>query len=229
MCIRDRASPVPLPAEVKTNEDLYLYGLHLEQYRHATYEPADYYLEGLRRDPTDSRINTAYGKLLMSRGRFAQSIPFFEAAIGKLTRSNPNPYDGEAYFQLGLALRYVGKDSEAYDRFYKAAWSAAWQDAAFYQMACICMAKDELDTAMSHIERSLVRNYHNMKARNLKASILRKLENWEACGNLLKENIKIDPLDLGTIYEEALLKEGRQKEDVYKRQGVIIAILTAFP
>ena len=215
----DPASPVPLPAEVKTNEDLYLYGLHLEQYRHATYEPADYYLEGLRRDPTDSRINTAYGKLLMSRGRFAQSIPFFEAAIGKLTRSNPNPYDGEAYFQLGLALRYVGKDSEAYDRFYKAAWSAAWQDAAFYQMACICMAKDELDTAMSHIERSLVRNYHNMKARNLKASILRKLENWEACGNLLKENIKIDPLDLGTIYEEALLKEGRQKEGRKKEGG----------
>ena len=29
----------------------YLSALHLEQYRHATYEPADYYLEGLRRDP----------------------------------------------------------------------------------------------------------------------------------------------------------------------------------
>ena len=206
----DPASPVPLPEDVKTNEDLYLYGLHLEQYRHATYEPADYYLEGLRRDPTDSRINTAYGKLLMSRGRFAESIPFFEAAIGKLTRSNPNPYDGEAYFQLGLALRYVGKDPEAYDRFYKAAWSAAWQDAAFYQMACICTAKNELETALSHIERSLVRNYHNMKARNLKASILRKLEKWEACGNLLKENRQIDPLDLGSVYEEALLKEGSQ-------------------
>ncbi|MBU9738444.1 DUF5107 domain-containing protein [Diplocloster agilis] len=210
----DPASPVPLPEEVKTNEDLYLYGLHLEQYRHATYEPADYYLEGLRRDPTDSRINTAYGKLLMSRGRFAESVPFFEAAISKLTRSNPNPYDGEAYFQLGLALRYMGKDAEAYDRFYKAAWSAAWQDAAYYQMACICTAGDDLETALSHVERSLVRNYHNMKARNLKASLLRKLEKWEACGNLLKENEQIDPLDLGTVYEEALLQDKIQNSDV---------------
>lgn len=33
-----------------TNEELYLTGLHIEQYRHATYLPDDYYLEGLKRD-----------------------------------------------------------------------------------------------------------------------------------------------------------------------------------
>ncbi len=43
-----------VPENIPTTEELYLSALHLEQYRHATYEPADYYLEGLRRDPTTS-------------------------------------------------------------------------------------------------------------------------------------------------------------------------------
>jgi hypothetical protein len=52
------------PSEIMTNEELYLTGLHIEQYRHATYRPDPYYLEGLKRDAGDLRINTAYGTLL---------------------------------------------------------------------------------------------------------------------------------------------------------------------
>ena len=47
-----------------TLEELFLTGLHIEQYRHATYRPDPYYLEGLKRDPGDIRINNAYGSLL---------------------------------------------------------------------------------------------------------------------------------------------------------------------
>ena len=39
------------PEEIMTNEELYLTGQHIEQYRHATYLPDGYYLEGLKRDP----------------------------------------------------------------------------------------------------------------------------------------------------------------------------------
>ena len=56
----DELRPVPnaaeaalLPQDIKTTEQLYLTGLHLEQYRHATYSPVDYYEEALRRDPLD--------------------------------------------------------------------------------------------------------------------------------------------------------------------------------
>ena len=38
------------PEEIMTNEELYLTGLHIEQYRHATYRPDPYYLEGLKRE-----------------------------------------------------------------------------------------------------------------------------------------------------------------------------------
>ena len=66
------------PAEIMTNEELYLTGQHIEQYRHATYAPDPYYLEGLKRDPGDIRINNAYGQLLMRRGQFKKAESILE-------------------------------------------------------------------------------------------------------------------------------------------------------
>ena len=59
--IPDPAEAALLPEQIKTNDQLYLTGLHLEQYRHATYNPVDYYEEALRRDPMDYRCNNALG------------------------------------------------------------------------------------------------------------------------------------------------------------------------
>ena len=54
--IPDAAEAALLPEEIKTTEQLYLTGLHLEQYRHATYNPVEYYEEALRRDPIECVI-----------------------------------------------------------------------------------------------------------------------------------------------------------------------------
>src|SRR5690348_16998390 len=66
--IPEPAQAIPLPAELPGTERLYLAGLHLEQYRHATREPEHYYREALRRDPEDIRNNNALGLLLLRRG-----------------------------------------------------------------------------------------------------------------------------------------------------------------
>ena len=76
-----------------------------------------YYLEGLKRDPDDIRINNAYGMLLMRRGLFKEAEPYFRTAIKRLTWKNPNPYNSEAYYLLGLDLCYLGREDEAYDAF----------------------------------------------------------------------------------------------------------------
>ena len=126
--IPDPAAPAKLPEEIMTCEELTLTGLHLEQYRHATYLPDPYYLEALKRDPGDIRANNAYGMLLLRRGRFAEAEPYFRAAIARMTARNPNPYDSEAYLNLGLCLRWQDREDEAYDAFFKAAWTAAQQE-----------------------------------------------------------------------------------------------------
>ena len=218
--IPDPATEAPLPKDAKTTEDLYLYGKHLEQYRHATYEPADYYLEGLRRDETDVRLNNAYGSLLFRRGKIKESEKYFRQAIEKLTRSNPNPEDGEPLYNLGLCLKFQGRLSEAYDAFYKATWNGAWQDAAFYQMACIACIQKDYKTALEHIERSIVRNYHNMKARNLKAAILRKMGFPDKAEAWLKTAGDIDVLDLGSRFEQSFISEVKGKDpEIYRTEA----------
>ena len=193
--IPDPMPPAKLPEEILTNEELYFTALHLEQYRHATYLPDPYYLEALKRDPGDSRVNNAYGLLLMRRGDFTGAEKHFRAAIARITDRNPNPYDSEAYMNLGLCLRYQGRDDEAYDAFFKATWTAAEQETSYYHIAAIDCKRGEYALALEHIERSLVKNWHNLKARALKGMILDSLCREEEAAKWYEENLALDAFD----------------------------------
>lgn len=209
---RPEIKPVPDPAkaakdpkDIASIEQLYLTGLHLEQYRHATYNPTDYYLEALRREPGDVRCNNAMGLWLMRKGQFAQAEAYFRKAVETLTERNPNPYDGEPYYNLGWSCLMQDKTDEAYDAFFKAAWNAAWQDAAYYGVAQIDCRRGDYEKALDNINRSLVRNWHNHKARQLKASILRKLNRKEEALVLIEESLGIDGFNMGCRFEKYLL------------------------
>lgn len=194
--IPEAAKCPPEPKDCKTNEDLFLYGLHIEQYRHATYSAEEYYLEGLRRDDTDIRLNNAYGKLLLKRGLFTESEKYFRKAIEKSIRSNPNPYDSEPYYNLGLSLLYQNRLAESYDAFYKSTWSNACQESTFYHLACLAVKSGELNLALEHIENSIIKNAHNIKALDLKALILESKGLKNEAKEMAKAVLKIDPLDV---------------------------------
>ena len=151
------AEALPEPQFVETTEKLFLAATHLEQYRHATYSPEDYYLEGLKRDETDIRLNNGYGKYLYNKGRFAESEKYFRQAIKSSTWKNPNPYDCEPHYNLGLSLKKQGKINTAFDAFYKAVWDGNMQDKAFYQLACIASGRGDYNDALEYIEKSLVK------------------------------------------------------------------------
>lgn len=202
--VPDAAKPLQSPEELKTNEQLYLAGLHLEQYRHATFEPEAYYLEGLKRDPSDSRINVAYGTLLLRRGLFTEAEGYFRTAIKSLTWRNPNPYDSEALYQLGIALKGQGQLEEAFAALYKSTWSAAWQDAGFFTLAQIACEKGACGESLELVERSLVRNSRNYKARHLKAVLLRKVGQLQEALVYSQETLLLDIADFGSANERFL-------------------------
>lgn len=212
----EKPEPFPEPAqaakdpeETMTTEQLYLQGLHLEQYRHATFDPAVYYHEALRRDPTDIRSNNAMGLLLMRKSQFREAEYHFRTAIKKTTRHNPNPFDGEPFFNLGVCLRMQGRIDEAYDAFYKSVWNGAWQEAGYLQLARISCLKGNYSEALDQVNRSLLRNTVNHQARHLKIALLRLLGDWEQALVLAGESLEMDPFNFGARFEQYLLSGGK--------------------
>jgi tetratricopeptide (TPR) repeat protein len=193
------------PVDVENNEQLYLTGLHLEQYRHATYVATDYYEEALCRDPKDVRNNNALGLWFLRRGKFEKAEPYFRKAIATLTQRNANPYDGEAYYNLGLSLKFQGKNNEAFDAFYKAVWNDAWQHAGYLNLARIAVSKENYEEALDLIDKSLLLNYHSHTARHAKVFILRKLKKKREAASLIEESLQIDPFNFGCLFEKYLL------------------------
>ncbi len=224
------AEPAPAPEEIGSNEALYLTGIHLEQYRHATYEPDAYYLEALKRDPSDIRNNNAYGLLLFRRGYFEESEKYFRRAVAAITVRNPNPYDGEPYYNLGLSLKMQEKYDEAYAAFRKAAWNSAWQDSGYFEAARIACRRKDYSMALELIDKSIVRNSHNTKARGLKSILLRKLGRADISEKYLLETIEIDKIDFMARDELAYIYQNKHDLDNYNRyKNEFISLLRGDP
>ncbi|WP_075590828.1 DUF5107 domain-containing protein [Labilibacter marinus] len=212
--IPDPAKAAKSPEEINSVEQLYLRGLHLEQYRHATYKPTEYYFEALKREPSDVRNNNAMGLWLMKRGQFSKAETYFSKAIETLTERNPNPYDGEPLFNLGLCLKFQGKDEEAYDNFFKSTWNGAWQDSGFFQCAQLDAKRGDYVRALEMCDRSLHRNWLNQKVRHLKIVLLNKTAQYKKAMQLINESLEMDQFNFAVLFEKYALA----KEDVVLTQ-----------
>jgi tetratricopeptide (TPR) repeat protein len=189
-----------LPADIQSTDELYLIGLHLEQYRHATRNPEGYWLEAIRRDSGDCRSNNALGRWHLRRGEFHKAEQYLRAAITRLTGRNPNPYDGEPHYNLGLTLNYQSKIAEAYEAFYKSTWNAAWRGPAYHRLAEIDCGRQQWTQALDHINRSLKAEADNLNARNLKAVVLRQLGRDGGAKKCIAKTCELDPLDNWSRY-----------------------------
>ncbi|UMB59213.1 DUF5107 domain-containing protein [Lutibacter sp. A80] len=204
------------PKEIESVEALFLQGLHLEQYRHATFNPMDYYEEALRRAPGDVRCNNAMGLLYLRKGQLEKAVSYFDTAIDTLTNHNPNPYDGEPYFNRGIALNFLGKKEDAYASFFKGCWNAQWQDAGYFNLAQIDTFRGDLTKALDLIDRALIKNWHNHKARHLKVIILRKLGKIDKANKLIDDSLEIDKFNFGVLYERYLISNKQEDLQAFK-------------
>lgn len=216
--IPEPAKAAKEPKDIKSVEQLYLRGLHLEQYRHATYDPTLYYLEAISREPEDVRCNNAMGLWYLKKGQFKKALPYFDTAIASLTQHNPNPYDGEPYFNKGLAHKSLGEQNEAYDAFFKATWNAAWQDAGYFHLAQIDMARRDYLKALELVDKALTKNWHNHKARHLKIILLRKMGKVDEALQLIDDSLSIDKFNFGALYEKYILDRKPKSLFVFKER-----------
>ena len=189
------------PSAIESQEELFLIGEHLEQYRHPTRCPEAYWQEALKRDPLNWRCNTALGRKAFLRGQFSEAHGHFQKAISTLTSYHPNPADGEAHYYGGLCLRAMGRHQEAYPLLYKATWNYKWSAAAYYQLATMDVMAQDYKKALFHLEKSLVNNKDNNKAYVLKSIVLRALGQSERAAACLDHVLTYDRLDYWACFE----------------------------
>lgn len=199
------AAAIGKPETLPNNEALWLAGVHLEQYRHATYEPDLYYKEGIKRDPSDLRINNAYGNLLLRRGDFDGALECFMRAEKTATRHSPNPFDGEVYFNLGKAYQWLGNKNKAYDAYYKATWNDNWKSQCFLKLGLLDAKYGDYDKALEHLYQSLYSGYKNMKTRGAITVLLRLTGKNDDAHRFIAETLSFDPMDSTALYEQGKL------------------------
>ncbi len=192
----DPRMPVLRPCEIETVEELYINGLHLEQYKQHNYNACDYFMEGLKRDSGDIRCNTAMARYSLKNGRFEEAIAYADVAIERLTSRNQHPADVEAFYLKGMALKYMDKLDEAYDTLYRAAWDYSYRSAALFALAEIDCKLERYTDALRNLDESISLNNGHTRAMNLKAAIYRALGEDDKAKNIAKEVLELDQLDM---------------------------------
>ncbi|MFP3712836.1 DUF5107 domain-containing protein [Puerhibacterium sp. TATVAM-FAB25] len=189
------AEEVPAPADVPSVDELYLTGLHLEQYRHATRSPEPYWTEGLRRDPGDARCHVALAARRQRDGRLDAAEEHLRAAVARLTRRNPNPRDGEAHYRLGVVLARLGRDDEARAALGTASWDASWHAAAVVASARLDLAAGRHAEVLEHLTALIAHAPDHPQARALAAIAARRCGDPGLAAELVTGTLATNPLD----------------------------------
>lgn len=189
------ATPLPPPAEIASQDELYLAGVHLVQYRHPTRDPEPYWEEALRRDPGDSRVNAALAERRLRDGRLSESEHLLRAAIARQTRRNPNPLDGEAHYLLGVVLARAGRPGEAEEFFAKSTWNVAWRLPAHLALARLALVAGRARDALAHARQAREHAASSGAAAALEAIALRRLGYQAEAGAVIADRVAADPLD----------------------------------
>jgi tetratricopeptide (TPR) repeat protein len=216
-------TPFPPAAEMKTNEELYLAGLRIEQFHAPNSSPEPYWEEALKRDPNDVRVNTALGIRRIKGGRFAEAEAHLRKAVARATDRYTTPKDGEHEYYLGLALKAQGKLDEAATHFYRSTWSAAWRGPGYFEAAQIESARGETERALVAVEQALEVNQLNSRALALKAALGRRANRVDQALLLTSAMLKHDPLDVRALAERWLAAKNSD------HQNQLVAALLAHP
>ena len=203
-------TPPVAPQDLTNDEELFLTGLRIDQFHDPRLDADPYWDEVLKRDPGDTEANTGLGLLDLRDAKFASAEQHFRKALERLTAKYTSPKNAEPLYYLGVALAAQGKTDEAFDAFFKAAWSQEWKSPAYFSLAEIASARGDFVAALNYVNSSLDANALNVRAYGLKSAALRHLGRADEAREVLAFAAhKTDPLDVRLIAEHWLLTRNK--------------------
>ena len=187
--------PMPLATEVASADELYLAGVHVDQYRDPAVMPDAYWLEALKRNPKHAPSLLGMARYRYTMQDIAGAKKYAEKAIAVLTQFNERLESGEAYYLYALALEANEEYEKAYDYYYKAAWCGSSVAKAMGRIACLDLRKGDKKEAVRHAHWALKHDvFHPL------APVVLMLAQPEKADAIAASVLAEDPMDLLVNY-----------------------------
>lgn len=190
--------------EYKTNEELYLAGLRVDQFNNARLDYMDFYNEALSRDSMDARVNIEVGKHYIRQGKWEKAALHLNRAQARLSHDYTTVKNTEALYYLGYLYQMTGNTAKAIDAYWAATWTPDFKHRSFYELAVLAVKDKDYKQAMDMITQSLYVGGHDLQALTLKAYILRMQGKKEEAQETIRYIQGIDPLDYWSAAEASL-------------------------
>ena len=190
--------------EYKTNEELYLAGLRVDQFNNARLDYMDFYNEALSRDSMDARVNIEVGKHYIRQGKWEKAALHLNRAQARLSHDYTTVKNTEALYYLGYLYQMTGNTAKAIDAYWAATWTPDFKHRSFYECAVLAVIDKDYKQAMDMITQSLYVGGRDLQALTLKAYILRMQGKKEEAQETIRYIQGIDPLDYWSAAETSL-------------------------
>lgn len=190
--------------DYKTNEELYLAGLRVDQFNNARLDYMDFYNEALLRDSMDARVNIEVGKHYIRQGDWEKAAQHLQRAQTRLSHDYTTVKNTEALYYLGYLYQMIGNNAKAEEAYWAATWTPDFKHRSFYELAVLAVKDKDYKKAMEMITQSLYVGVRDLQALTLKAYILRMQGKKEEAQETIHYIQQIDPLDYWSAAEASL-------------------------
>ena len=202
----DVITDMPSAAGMNSADELYLAGVHVDQYRDPAVLPDSYWKEALKRNINHIPSLIAMAKYELSRYNLEEAERYAERAIEALTIYNERLQSGEAYYVMGRILETKGETDKAYNYYYKAYWAADCVAKAMTRIAVIDIRRKDYKEAIRHAENALDYGRNNNLA--ISCLAIAKKELGESIDALVEKQLNADSLD-------HMMRFIAEKENIY--------------
>ena len=196
----DPITDMPIAQEMNSADELYLAGVHVDQYRDPAVKPDAYWRRALERDRNHAPTLIAMARYEMNNARFEEAMEYAQRAIKVLTAFNTRLESGEAYYVYAQILEKCAKYKEAYDFYYKAAFAQDTVARAMTRVAVLDIRKKDYKQAKRHAEWALDYGRKNSLATAALVIAKKALGENEEAKRIASAQIAADPFDYLTRF-----------------------------
>lgn len=189
----DPITDMPAAAAMGSADDLYLAGVHVDQYRDPAVDPDAYWREALRRNPRHIPSLIAMAEYAHRLRDDASALRFIRRAVAENCQFNTRVQSGTIYYVYGQILESVGAYEQAADWYHKAAWAADSVGKAMTRIAMLDVRAGHCDDAVRHAETALDYGRTNNLAAAVQALAIQL--RGDSADDLLQSLLRRDPLD----------------------------------